>query len=173
MKIVHIMLLAERLLNQVGNFLNRYAFMLCIGFLGADLTAVMLEVITRWVGATFIWTEELSKWLLNWIAFIGASVVLKERAHVRIEFFISICPKKIGKLVSFIADLGVLFFLLYFTVTCWDAAVDALGVRGDVILVPLFYPKLGMPIAGVLMIIHEVHAIIANILSDKASFQER
>lgn len=171
MRAGHFITAAERPLNQVGNLLNRGALILCMALAAADFIVVMLEVISRSAGATFIWTEELSRWLLVWMTFIGASVVLKEGGHIRVVFFISLCPRRIGKLINLIGELSVLFFLLFFTVIAWKVAIDALKVEGDIVLLPMFYPKLSMVIGGGVMLIHEAHAIIVNFCPDKASSQ--
>jgi len=171
MKIAQLILTIDRWLEQLGRFFNRIALILCVSLVGADLVVVMLEVVTRTAGSTFIWTEELSRWLLVWITFIGASVVLKEKGHIRVEYFISICPKKLGKVINVIGEIGVLVFLCFFTILAWQVAVDALRMKGDIILLPMFYPKLGLVFGGGLMLIHQLHVLIRAILSDSLETQ--
>jgi TRAP-type C4-dicarboxylate transport system permease small subunit len=59
-----ILLSTAELLRKAHKSLNRGALLLCVALAGADFVVVMLEVISRSVGATFVWTEELSRWLL-------------------------------------------------------------------------------------------------------------
>ena len=150
----------DRGLGHLGRFINRIALILCVALAGADLVVVIMEVVTRTAGATFIWTEELSRWLLVWITFVGASVVLKEKGHIRVEFFMTLCPEKLAWFIRLIGEIGVLFFLSFFTVFAWQVAVDALRIKGDIILIPMFYSKLGLVLGGGLMIIHQVHIIV-------------
>lgn len=160
MKPGHPIRLMDRGLGHLGRFINRIALILCVALAGADLVVVIMEVVTRTAGATFIWTEELSRWLLVWITFVGASVVLKEKGHIRVEFFMTLCPEKLAWFIRLIGEIGVLFFLSFFTVFAWQVAVDALRIKGDIILIPMFYPKLGLVLGGGLMIIHQVHIIV-------------
>ena len=171
MKINQLILTIDRWLEQLGRFLNRIALILCVSLAGADLVVVIIEVVTRTAGSTFIWTEELSRWLLVWMTFIGASVVLREKGHIRVEYFISICPKKLGKVINVIGEIGVLVFLYFFTILAWRVAVDALRMEGDIISLPMFYPKLGLVIGGGLMLIHQLHLLIRAILSDSLGTQ--
>ena len=171
MKINQLILTIDRWLEQLGRFFNRIALILCVSLAGADLVVVIIEVVTRTAGSTFIWTEELSRWLLVWMTFIGASVVLREKGHIRVEYFISICPKKLGKVINVIGEIGVLIFLYFFTILAWRVAVDALRMEGDIILLPMFYPKLGLVIGGGLMLIHQLHLLIRSILSDSLGTQ--
>ena len=158
-------------MDRLGHFLNRGALVLCVALAAADLIVVILEVITRTAGATLIWTEELSRWLLVWMTFIGASVVLREKGHIRVEFFISICPKQFGKVINLISQFGILLFLCFFIILSWWVAVDALGMKGDIILLPMFYPKLALVLGGGLMLIHQLHAIVLAFRSDEGASQ--
>jgi TRAP-type C4-dicarboxylate transport system permease small subunit len=162
-------MMAGRFLKQANNFLYKTALIFCVALVAADLVVVKLEVVSRSAGATVTWTEELSRWLLVWMTFIGASAVLKEGGHIRVQFFISKCPEGIGRLLGIIGDFGVLVFLLFFTVLAWDVATDALRFKGDIILIPMFYPKLAMVIGGGLMSFNQAYAIIARFLSYRAT----
>jgi len=155
---------SEHVLGQVSHFLNRFALQICVCLAALDLAVVMLEVISRSAGAAIVWTEELSRWLLVWMTFIGGSIVLKERGHVQLEFFISLCSKRIKKILTLVSDLLVLVFLLFFTVLACKSALQSMSVRGDIIMVPLFYPKLGMVLGGVLMIVYSVLGILEALL---------
>jgi len=165
MGIMHILSLASERLRQLGDFLNRSALLLCVGLAGVNLIVVMVEVISRSSGSTIVWTEELSRWLLIWTTFIGASVVLKARSHVRMEFFLSLFSTKVKKYIDLLANFSVLFFLICFTYTAWVGAVDALRVQGDIIMVPMFYPRLALIVGGGLMMVHEMNTIISSFRS--------
>ncbi|NWF53229.1 MAG: TRAP transporter small permease [Syntrophaceae bacterium] len=151
----------EHFLEKVTGFLNRFALQICVYLAATDLAVVMLEVISRSAGAAIVWTEELSRWLLVWMTFIGGSIVLKERAHVRLEFFISLLPARAKKILTLVSDLLVLVFLIFFTVLAWKNTLQSMSVRGDIIMVPLFYPKLGMVLGGLLMVLYAVLGILA------------
>jgi len=159
------------LLHKAHKSLNRGALLLCVALAGADFFVVMLEVISRSAGATFVWTEELSRWLLVWMTFVGAGVVLKEGGHIRVEFFLSACPPKMGKAISIMGEIAIFMFLLSFTALAWTVSVDALRVKGDIILLPMLYPKFGMVVGGALMILNEIHVISTKVRSDRSGSQ--
>jgi TRAP-type C4-dicarboxylate transport system permease small subunit len=50
------------------------------------LGCVTLGVITRAVGEPFIWTDELSRFLMVWLAVFGWVAATRRRIHVRIRF---------------------------------------------------------------------------------------
>jgi len=157
----------DKSLDSLGSLLNQGALVLSVALAAADLVLVVLEVVSRSVGATIVWTEELSRWCTIWMTFIGASVILKEGGHIRIEYFISICPRAIRMLITLLGEFAVLFFLVFLTVIGWNVAVEALRVQGDIIPLPKFYPKVALAIGAGLMVIHQAHHIVRHFIPDQ------
>jgi TRAP-type C4-dicarboxylate transport system permease small subunit len=157
----------DKSVNSLGSFLNQGALALSVTLATADLILVVLEVISRSVGETIVWTEELSRWCTIWMTFIGASVILRERGHIRVEYFISISPRIVRILMTLLGEAAVLFFLIFFTIIGWNVAVEALRVQGDIILIPKFFPKVALAIGGGLMVIHQVHHILRHFIPDQ------
>jgi TRAP-type C4-dicarboxylate transport system permease small subunit len=157
----------DKSVNSLGAFLNQGALALSVTLAAADLVLVVLEVVSRSVGSTIVWTEELSRWCTIWMTFIGASVILREGGHIRVEYFISICPRTIKILITLLGEFAVLFFLVFLTVIGWNVAVDALRVQGDIILIPKFFPKVALAIGAGLMVIHQVHHILRHFIPDQ------
>ena len=55
--------------------------------LGVTILAIV-GVFFRIMGSALSWNEELMRWLLIGIAYIGASVALKVQNHIGIEYFL-------------------------------------------------------------------------------------
>jgi TRAP-type C4-dicarboxylate transport system permease small subunit len=62
------------------------AFLAC-AIVVALLVCVALGVVTRALGEPLIWTDELSRFLMVWLAVFGWIVASRKRIHVRIRFF--------------------------------------------------------------------------------------
>lgn len=65
---------------------------LAIGLTVALLAVVMLGVITRALGDPLIWTDEISRFLMAWVAVAGWLLATRRRAHIRIRFFHDMLP---------------------------------------------------------------------------------
>ncbi len=120
------------------------------------LTALVLfvNVVLRYVfSASTSWAEELIRYLMIWITFIGGSICVRRGAHIRMDFLLTMLPKKaalaVTRLVFFVAGgfCAALFWysarLVAFTVEL-EQASPAMGI-------PMWIPYLAMPLGSALM----------------------
>lgn len=57
--------------------------------LALGLGIVMLEIVSRALAnASFLWSEELSRYVLIWITYFGAAAVTRDKGHIRVEILI-------------------------------------------------------------------------------------
>jgi len=75
----------------VGAFDYAAAFASC-ALVVALLVDVSLGAITRTMGDPLIWTDELARFLMVWLAVLGWIVASRKRLHVRIRFFQDLLP---------------------------------------------------------------------------------
>ena len=78
------------------------------------LTAVVtLQIIARVFFEAFSWTEELSRYLLVWSTFLGASMGFKRGAHVAITFLVDWSSAALRPWMAIVIHgLSILFFLV-------------------------------------------------------------
>jgi len=75
---------------------------------------VMLQVILRYVFNTgLIWTEELSSFAMVWGVYMGASLAIRERYHVRILVGVVALPRLIGLPLILVGDFLLLVFCIF------------------------------------------------------------
>lgn len=65
-----------------GDFEKKLGIILLVILSGV----VLMQVVTRIFGVPLSWTDELSRVLLAWLTFVGASAVLKIDGHARATF---------------------------------------------------------------------------------------
>jgi len=133
--------------------------------LGTLLTIVSIQIITRLLPFLphFLWTEEIARFLLVWVIFLGAAIGVREGTH----FTVSILPEAKSKVISVIWELSILLGmtslstiftyrgLKYAKVMIWDisdiaqvsmiwvgAAIPAFGILSLLFLVEMFIKQL-------------------------------
>jgi TRAP-type C4-dicarboxylate transport system permease small subunit len=75
----------------VGAF-DKAAHAVTCALVVALLGCVLLGVITRTLGDPFSWTDELSRFLMVWLAVFGWVLASRKHIHVRIRYFQDLLP---------------------------------------------------------------------------------
>ena len=77
-------------------------------------SCVFAQVIARYGFNTAItWTEELAGFSMVWAVYMGASLAVRERFHIRIVIGIVSLPKSLGTLLVILSDLCWMAFNLF------------------------------------------------------------
>src|SRR5215475_15562814 len=130
--------------------LDRYCGVLKVAIALCLLAMVILvfsNVVLRYVFNSGIATsEELSRWLLVWLTFLGAIVALRQHAHLGVDTLVRALPP-LGKKICFIVSY---FLMLYadwlLTLGSWKQAVITFGDSAPAsgISVGLFFYSSGL-----------------------------
>jgi TRAP-type C4-dicarboxylate transport system permease small subunit len=89
---------------------DQVAAFVCCALVTALLVCVSLGVVTRTLGEPLIWTDELSRFLMVWLAVFGWIVASRKRIHVRIRFFQGLLPKRGHKATELAIQIAVTLF---------------------------------------------------------------
>jgi TRAP-type C4-dicarboxylate transport system permease small subunit len=74
---------------------------------------VFLQFFTRYVlNDSLGWTEEIARYLLIGVAFVGATIAVRKNTHIYVEFFYRYLPTRLGQGLSTFVDLGRIAFFL-------------------------------------------------------------
>ena len=76
----------------------------------ALLLCVTLGVVTRALDDPLIWTDEISRFLMVWLAVFGWILASRRKTHVRIRFFHDLLPRPAWKAAEMVIQLALLIF---------------------------------------------------------------
>ena len=136
---------------------------LTFGLIAALLTCVILGVVTRALRDPFIWTDEVSRFLMVWVACFGWMLASRRRAHIRIRFFQDLVPKQAGRFVEIAIQAAMLILgaLLF-----WQS-VDLVARNHDLeaLTIPISMSWLYVPVvmAGLVTIAQAASEIVENL----------
>ena len=90
----------------------RYALAAILGF---AIILTFVEVIRRYLfGKSFVWSEELMRYLFVYVGFIGGAAAFREKGLACFDLVTKkISSPKARKIISLVIDLGVIGFSLY------------------------------------------------------------
>lgn len=140
-------------------------------FLGATtiVTMVTTEVVLRYVFMhSLIFTEELSRYLMVWIVFLGSALAVRDGAHIHINFLTKRFNQRVQKWLRLFANTLTLFFLVIIAIEGLKILPRQLYQMCITINVSLFWFYLAIPVGSILMIIFLLPTF-KDILTDKSS----
>ncbi|AZO93302.1 TRAP transporter small permease subunit [Iocasia frigidifontis] len=150
-------------IKKITNFIDVITINFTAILVFIMLIIVLLQIITRFLGVSFSWTEELSRYLLIWIGVLSASAALKRGAHAGVDFFITLFPKRYRNLIVIFNAIIMIFFLFYFINVGWESAIKANRITSTALELKMFWPKVAIPVGGILMIINLIYLVIDNL----------
>lgn len=99
--------------KNLSNRLDQIARFLLFVALVAMTLFITLQIIFRVFFTALSWTEELSRYLLVWSSFLGASVAFKKGAHISVSFVLDRLRPSHRMAIQFLSmGLMAVFFLV-------------------------------------------------------------
>lgn len=148
--------------------IKRYSFegVVAAVLMGCLLLTVAFQVIGRLAGGFGpVWTEELSRWIWIWIAFIGTAEVERQRGSLRMEIVLNALPAKLSKGLDLVIDLAfaaILVHLIQIGITAVERTMTHSAVALPVTTAFLYA---AFPIGGTLIFIRLLIRISINFRS--------
>jgi TRAP-type transport system small permease protein len=146
-------------LTSAVEILSRRTNAMAEGAMGLLLGVMTLlagaQIAGRFVfGYSIFWSDELARFLLVWVSFLGISVGVRRGAHPGVDTLVRALPPRWARPAFFLALLLSLTFFLVMVwyggalvVRTWPQRSTSLGLRMGI-------PYLAVPVAGGLMGLH-------------------
>jgi len=84
---------------------------------------VLIQFVSRYVfNDSIAWTEEISRYLLIAVVFIGSATGIRRKTHIRIEFLSNYLSQRASKRIELLKDLIVIAFLAVAVWFCFELA---------------------------------------------------
>jgi TRAP-type transport system small permease protein len=103
-------------MKKLVDRLERIQVWITFGFVAALTVCVTMQVFVRYVlqKPLFLWSEEMARFLLIWMVFLGIGVGVKNDAHFAMDVLPPLLGKRWGAAVRLFNDLcmGVILVLL-------------------------------------------------------------
>ena len=113
------------------------------------IVPVTMQIVSRFTGLipSYIWTEELSRFLFIWMVMLGAMVAVREATHFEVDVWPELSPRAAARL-RIVSNLFVLLFALVFVY--WGVQFVRFGwnQESELAELPMPYIFLAWPIAG-------------------------
>jgi TRAP-type C4-dicarboxylate transport system permease small subunit len=123
--------------------------------------SVFIQIVARNIfSRSFENFEELPRFLLIWVTFLGAAVVFREAGHLGVEFFVNLLPKKIKYYAMILSNIFNTLFILLLIFVGGEIAMLTMVQRSIQMRVPVGLVYMVIPISGVIMLLVLVERLI-------------
>ena len=149
---------------QTLNYLERIEIATCILLLSVMSLIVIVQVFSRYLFTySFVWAEELVRYLMIWMVMIGAALVQSRNDHIRIDFFPMLAGPRGRRVMETGFRLCTLIFLVILLfkgirIAYFNRLFESSGLR-----ITMFWPMLALPLGAIMMGIYTGQALVRDI----------
>jgi TRAP-type C4-dicarboxylate transport system permease small subunit len=141
--------------------------------LGAMTLVVFYQVLVRFVLTTLgqsisaPWTEELARYLMIWLVFIGGAVAARKADSNAVETLINAVPPLAGKIIKIGAHLTALIFYALIFVIGWEWVKFGLTETAPVMKIHMSYVYSSMFVGAALSVLNTISVLVDAYVNNK------
>ena len=141
------------MIQKILKTIERVEIFLAKILLATMIVVVALQVFCRYLlNKPLAWPEELSSFLLIWLTYLIADVLLKRQGHVQIDFFTGKLSGKTQHMISIVVNIYILVFLGFLIVN--SIQIEMLQIHhvvGAALKVPKAFYTLAVTVSSISM----------------------
>jgi len=143
------------------DLLESFCMKLMVTFLIIMIFLIFMQVTFRYiVNNPISWTEEVSRHLMIWSAFLGAAIAYRRNAHLGVDVFLSKFSKKIKKIILFCIYLVTFGYSLFLIIIGFEIAEKTMRQTSSALRYKMGYVYLLIPISFIIISLFSVEKII-------------
>jgi TRAP-type C4-dicarboxylate transport system permease small subunit len=146
--------------HKASDFIDGICVKSIIAILAMMVVTTSLQIICRVFFSALSWSEEVTRYLLVYLTFLGASTVYKRSGHISVLVIPQLLSSKLQKYLSiFVIMLSGIFFSI-----ATFYGIKYMGLQGTqlsaALRIPMKYIYMAVPIGFSIMILYSVDNII-------------
>jgi TRAP-type C4-dicarboxylate transport system permease small subunit len=135
-----------------------------VGTVAVLIVPVTLQIISRYTALipSWIWTEELSRFLFIWMVMLGAMIGIREHTHFEVDLWPDLAPKPTA-LLRIVSHLLVLVFALVFV--WWGIEFVRFGwsQNSELAELPMAFIFMAWPVSGITWVLFLGESLVDNL----------
>ncbi len=158
-------------MHQQGNIIDKlYAWtvkateVVCSTLLASMVIIVFANVVARYyLSASLAWSEELARFMLIWLVFLGAVLAYVHNEHLGLDILVTHVPRRAAQAITLLADILVLIALYLLAKGGYMMMVDSWSWEAPATEIPFGYIYIVVPIAGGIMFLQTILKMAGSI----------
>lgn len=122
---------------------------------------IIIQVFLRYIFSfSFSWSEEVARYLMIWVAFLGGSLALKKGLHIGVELVVARLHQEVKRWVLLLSQLLIFLFLVSLTIGGMQLTWAVRDQSSPALLFSMSLAYLSAPVGGLFMAIQSFHLLI-------------
>jgi len=145
-------------LSEVSEKAVYYTLIVMMAFM---TITIIIQVFLRYIFSySLSWSEEVARYLMIWVAFLGGSLALKKGLHIGVELLVTRLHQGLKRWVLLFSQLLIFLFLVYLTIGGIKLAWAVRDQSSPALLFSMSLAYLSAPVGGLFMAIQSFHLLI-------------
>lgn len=142
---------------------HRLLTWLLVGTVAILLVPVTMQIVSRYTALipSYIWTEELSRFMFIWMVMLGAMVAVREGTHFDVDVWPELAPRPAAAL-RIVSNLFVLLFAVVFVYYGIKFVQFGWNQESELAELPMPYIFVAWPVAGVTWLVFLGEAFVRD-----------
>ncbi len=133
------------------------------------VAALALQVFFRYVVQDpLVWSEELARYALVWITFLGAAVAYRHGTHVVVETVVALLARPVRIALAWFVDGLLVLALLVLLVQGVGMVEITARTRSTILQIPMSWVYASVPVSAVLMLGFQVERTLGRLRGEVA-----
>jgi TRAP-type C4-dicarboxylate transport system permease small subunit len=151
-------------LERLSSRINRGIEVLVFGLGAAMALVVALQVLFRYgLNQSLFWSEELARFFLVWLTFLGATVAYHRKLHPGVDVVYRRCPPALQQAVDVLVHAASLLLFFVMIVYGWRFAYFVRLQITPALNLPKWIVFSIVPLSGLIFTLHALPRLISTI----------
>lgn len=154
-------------LDEISEIINSIVGVVCVALTALMFISVFIQVIGRYITEEgTAWTEETARYTMIWLAFLGASTLVRNWDNTSVTFFKDKLPEKV-RTIADIAIMIIMFVFMAFVCILSICEVPKYTLRefSPALKITMFIPKSSVLFGSLIVCVQLLWKIIDSILA--------
>jgi len=150
------------MLKKFSDWLEEVLKVLLIVITGAMIVIIVYQVFGRYVlNKAPSWTEEIARFCLVWMSFLGAALIVKYKTSIRVTFFAAnFFTKKTEERLNLVSDYIIILFSIFMVVVGTMHVINTRIYFSEALHIPIWYLNSVVPVSGVFSLFFSLADIV-------------
>ncbi len=110
------------------------------------------------------WSEELARYIMVWLAYIGASLGIKRNAHLGVEVVVNMLPKQFAKFMNLFRAAVIILFNVLIIYFSYKIIMHQIAIKqtSPALFIPIWLAYLAVPFGAFLMSIRVIQSVLLS-----------